>query len=226
MKKALCTFAVDEYAACLEVSRPGFQRYAAQHGYQYVEYYPTVAQEFGRPASWGKIILMIELLMIYDVVIWIDCDVLILEYGEDILTHIPDWAIQAITRHYSPEGDVPSAGLWIAKPDLLPYLEKIWEMDEYLDHNWWEQAALHHLLGYVQHEKYLNPCAVFSHETELYRLTYFFDVRWHSVDFRNYDSNAYIMHFPSIEIEDRVACMQEWLRRREDVRRIRETAEA
>lgn len=211
MKKAFCTFAVGEYEECLEVSRPGFQRFCKRHGYDYKEHFPYAVRRSLRPPAWGKVVLLIELLMSYDLVMWLDCDTLILDSTKDCADLVPDWAVQAITKHIYNDMVVPSTGLWIVKPDALPYLEKIWGMEEFIDHIWWEQAALHNLLGYTQHEQYLNPFPVRTKETALHRYTYFLSEEWNSIDFRNYGSSARIMHFPTLEPAERAQEMQEWL---------------
>lgn len=211
MKKAFCTFAVGPYQDCLEISRNSFQKYSAKYGYDYVEYYPTAAQKSGKPPSWGKVILMMELLLSYDVVMWLDCDTLILNYSEDVLSYLPYWAIQAITEHRYDGAEIASTGLWIAKPDLLPYLEQMWKMEEYTDHIWWEQAALQELLGYGQDDRYLNPHPFHVIKTNLFNHTYFLDVSWNSIDYQSMNSDARIMHFPAMDVGERVSRMREWV---------------
>ena len=150
-----------------------------------------------RAPSWSKIALMLELLMDYDAVLWVDCDVLILDDSRDLADEVPSEAIQALTVHTRFRGDDlgerPSAGLWYARPNLIPYLEQIWAMTQYLHHPWWEQAALHELMGYVSDGRTRRV-----RDTELSRQTYFLDVDWHNINFDEPDSKARIFALSGI----------------------------
>jgi hypothetical protein len=114
---------------------------------------------------------MLAALELYDEVLWVDCDTVVVDATVDLADEVPAGAWQAITRHSTPEGEVPSAGVWLARQPLHPVLEGIWRMTEYLHHRWWEQAALQQLLGYNPE---LIPVSL-GEPTELYWRTHWLD---------------------------------------------------
>jgi len=56
---------------------------------------------------------------------------------------------------------------------MVPVLEKLWNMEEYLGHSWWEQGAMMHLLGYSTdgYTRRVLP-------TDLYARTHFLPLKW------------------------------------------------
>jgi len=216
MRKAFCTFGVGPYAEVLDVARPTFEKYCDLHGYQYFEQYPRIMGKLERPPAWGKVYMMMELLEDYDVVLWIDCDVLILKFDIDIDDCVPLEDIQAIVKHQSGEAQIPSTGFWYARHEMIPYLEKIWSMEKFIHHQWWEQGAFQNLLGYDQDLAYLLARPRRVRETELYHKTYILSEEWNSVDNENLNSEARVMHFPSHDAHLRANLMRKWLAHEED----------
>jgi hypothetical protein len=137
----------------------------------------------------------------YDEVLWLDSDMVIVDPSEDL--DVPADAWQALVEHHTGDGDVPNCGMWLARKPMIPVLQEVWDSVEFLNHGWWEQAAMHKLLGYegrpVQHVT----------ETELYQHTHFLDNGW----------NCHLWDQPPAEhprilhatmFPDRVAAMTEW----------------
>lgn len=218
MTKALATLATGQHTEYLDLSRPLFEEYAARHGYAYCESNSTPV---GRPASWGKLPLMGDLLDDYDEVLWIDCDTVIVEPSEDIAAFVPAEAWQGITLHRAFRdlylGEVPSCGVWLVRRPMIAVLEQLWGMTHYLDHPWWEQAALHELLGYVSVGDDLNPVRRVR-DTELYQHTHFLPPTWNSLEFENPNAFARIMHMPGVVAhEKRLEAMRFWVGRREQL---------
>lgn len=173
MNRALVTFAVgSDFEQLLDLSLPGFADYADRHGYELVADPPRMLT---RPPSWGKITRLLEALDEFDEVLWIDCDVLILDPDVDIADDMDADAWHGITLHRTPEGDVPSCGVWYLRQPMQPVLEAMWRLDRYTFHPWWEQAALHDLLGYGG-----RPVQQLKH-TELLGRTCWLPVGWNAL---------------------------------------------
>jgi hypothetical protein len=145
MNKSLLTFGVGGHAALLDIAQPSFKAFATRHGYDYFE-----AKQIGhqRPPAWYKVQCLIEALKAYDVAVFIGCDLVIVDGREDLPHDDPDWW-QALVIHETPNcGSVPNDDMWVCRKPMIPYLEKIWGMTQYMNHGWWEQAALVDLMGY------------------------------------------------------------------------------
>jgi hypothetical protein len=174
--RALVSFGVTGFAELLEIALPGFREYADRHGYTLLTEPPTLT----RPPSWHKISALLWALDEYDEALWVDCDVVILDPSVDLAAEIPKRAWQAITLHHTPEGEVPSAGVWYLRQGMQPVLEAIWKLEHHLHHRWWEQAGLQELLGYTPNEIPVHQ----DHETDLYRRTYWLDAQeWNGLHF-------------------------------------------
>jgi hypothetical protein len=166
--KALLSFGVTGFEELLELARPGLDEYAHRHGYTLLTDPPARLE---RPPSWHKVTVMLAALEVFDEVLWVDCDTVIVDATVDLADEVPAGAWQAITRHQTPEGEVPSAGVWYVRQPMQPVLHGIWRMTEYLHHRWWEQAALQSLLGYTPD---LYPVRLIE-PTDLYRRTHWLD---------------------------------------------------
>jgi hypothetical protein len=187
--RALVTFGVTGMEELLELAQPGLREYADRHGYTLLTEPPLALT---RPPSWHKITVLLEALDEYDEALWVDCDVMIADSTLDLADEIPAESWQAITAHHTPEGEVPSAGVWYLRQPMQPVLEAIWRLDGYLHFKWWEQGALQELLGYTPHELPVH----LERETELYRRTHWLGLEWHTLGFpgRPLDPGARVVH--------------------------------
>lgn len=168
--KALCTFATGTHKELLDIARPSFQAYARAHGYTYFE-----PEDFApsRPPPWYKIPLLRSILSQYDEAIFIGADLVIVDGRDDVGEDVPPDAWQAMVRHATGDGDVPNDDVWLVRKPMIPILDKIWTMTQWLNHGWWEQAALLELMGY----HVIQPTHLIE-ETELYRRTHWLDSSW------------------------------------------------
>jgi hypothetical protein len=174
MKRALVTFAVATHEPLLEYALPAMERYADWHGYDLITTPPRMLL---RPPSWHKITAVLTALDTHDEVLWVDADVLILDDTVDLADEVDDQAWQAITRHHTREGEVPSVGVWYVRQPMRPWLERAWTLTKYLHHRWWEQAAMLQLLGYRADPP---PCRL-SQPTELYANTFWLGEEWNQL---------------------------------------------
>jgi hypothetical protein len=225
MRKAFCTFGVGPYAEIMDISRPFFEAYCEKHKYEYFEQYPRIMGKLERPPSWGKIPLLLDLLEDYDVVLWSDCDALIIDDSDDLDKFVPLEDIQAMVFEDTPFGRVPCCGFWYTRPEMIPYLEEIWKLEKYIYHYWWEQRAFHELMGYEPNLEYLMTVPVRVRETELFHKTWRLDKSWNDFDFTNLDCKSRIIHFPVFDAPVRAEAMRKWLRH-EEIKNFQEFVES
>ena len=161
------------FVILLAITKPAFRDYANQHGYEFLEpaHVPT-----DRPASWYKVATMLPALRRFDEVLWLDADVLILDGSCDLADEVPADAWQAMVAHHTPDGEVPNHGVWFAREPMVPVLERIWQMTDYLQHPWWEQAAGCELLGY---NPWTRPM-IRKADTPLWERTHWLGTEWNS----------------------------------------------
>jgi hypothetical protein len=171
--KALVTFGVGRYAPLLDISRPLFRQYAERHGYEYIELVNVPAT---RPLSWMKLEPLARALETYDAVLWLGADVVIVDGSEDIGSQVAPDAWQGMVAHHVSEGEVPNCDVWYLHPPMAPILKQAWEMTGFINHPWWEQAAIMHLMGYDL-GKLPIKCTT---PTDLYRHTHFLPLAWNS----------------------------------------------
>jgi len=134
------------------------QIYAERHGYTY--HVSTVRDDSGRPAAWGKVSLMRELIARrrWDWVMWADCDVyfmnlsitldsLLFRYGgraprpwEPLGLH-PDFHFLVTEDHA-----MLNTGIFLARSSewVEAMLQRVWGPEDsvWTNHPWWEQAAM------------------------------------------------------------------------------------
>lgn len=173
MTRALVTFATGDHRRLLDLSLPRFAAYAEAHDY---DLHTEAPRMLLRPASWYKVPALLDLLEDYDEVLWLDADVVICDVGRDVADEVPPDKWQALVRHHTPDGEVPNGGVWYARPLLRDALLAIWQRDRYLNHGWWEQAALLDLLGYEHQQR---PVRLVE-PSELYARTHWLGLEWNS----------------------------------------------
>jgi hypothetical protein len=172
VSKALVTFAVDGYERLAELTRPGMVCYAARHGYDVYHGQPALPAD--RPPSWAKLRLLQDALDSYDQVLWLDADVTVCDDTDDLADRVPAGAWQAMVRHHTPDGEVPNCGVWLVRPEMWTLLEQAWQLTEWLNDGWYEQAAIVQLLGYER-----APCRL-RQPTALYLHTCWLGLEWNS----------------------------------------------
>jgi hypothetical protein len=132
------------------------------------------------PASWVKVPNLIAALQGFDLVLWLDCDVVVANYDESIFDDFDRDASQALVIHQTECGPVPNCGVWLVAKPMLPVLEKVWQQSGRLrNHPWWEQAAVMEQMGFMPSLNTAGwPYSVDAGETELRQYTQFLDATW------------------------------------------------
>jgi hypothetical protein len=136
----------------------------------------------GRPASWAKVQLVLDLMRMYEWVWLIDADALIVDLYQDVFEGIdpnrgPIW-LAGHPQGREPDHVVENAGVMLvrATPDAEQFLNDVWAATDFIDHNWWENAAILHLIG-----RDLEPPYSRDQETTHATLVAELPLRWNAV---------------------------------------------
>lgn len=172
-RKALATIGCGPMERVLEQALPTFVEFADRHGYDLVSR-STGEDSLGRPPSWGKVRLIRRLLDVYDVVLWVDADAIILDSSGDPADLLGPGDYQALVLLHQLGQQFPTCGVWLLRSTAKAkkFLDAIWEKDEFLHDRYWEQAAALDLLGYsIRPANLIEP-------TEWMDGTLFLDEEW------------------------------------------------
>ena len=163
----------------MALSSPTLVSYARRWRWDVVLSSENLAPE--RPAAWAKVVLIQQLLRDFEYVWWIDADALIVRSDGDVLDETePDKDIYLVEHpQASPDRSVvPNSGVVLFRRGeyTVDFLRRLWNKEEYVDHNWWENAALLDLLGHS-----LEAPWPLTSDTPDRAHVKFLDVAWNSV---------------------------------------------
>jgi nucleotide-diphospho-sugar transferase len=132
----------------LELARPTFERYARAFGYDLD--LRTRGQAHGRPPAWSKVAIIRELLDRYEHVVWIDADAVVVDFGRDIVDALAPGAALGLVEHHYDGNRFPNTGVMAIRSgdQARSFWSDVWSRTEFIDHPWWENAAVCDLLGY------------------------------------------------------------------------------
>lgn len=191
---------------------PTFAEFAARHGYE-LHLYDTNPAPPDRPPSWGKVLLLQQLLSRYDEVLWIDADAVVLDDTRDITDDLEPGDLMGLVAHVTPEGDdpIPNSGVWLLRndPAVIDFLDEVWDCTGFIDHKWWENAAVLQLLGYQ-----LQPRVRLEDPAPLWFRTRLLSTEWNSVPPDPHPSPR-IVHFAGMSHEERLHGIRQALGARE-----------
>ncbi|HRE02772.1 MAG TPA: hypothetical protein PLV68_15840 [Ilumatobacteraceae bacterium] len=149
--------ATGRHRVLMAIAAPTIDAYARRHGWDVVLSSEVLAPE--RPPSWAKIRLLQDLMGHYEYVFWIDADAIVVDTRRNVLDEI-DRAKQMWFASHPQQRDeravVLNAGVILLRSGEFAehLLRSTWEQTQYVDHNWWENAALLALLGYSLESPY------------------------------------------------------------------------
>ena len=141
-----------DYRRNLEKALKSKRDYCERHGYTYLEAHEE-AWNRERPIAWSKVLLWKKYALTkeYDY-IWIsDADVYItnpnLKLEDHVLPLLPANKDLLLTydscQHVNSGNMILRPGIW-----ALEFIERVWNMEEYIYHIWWENAAICHLMAH------------------------------------------------------------------------------
>jgi hypothetical protein len=174
--------------------------YARRHGYD-LELH-TQPTDRTRPAPWSKIRILRELVERYDLVVWLDADLVIVDARVDLASELTEGRFLYLVEHSHNGWHMPNTGVMLLRSgtDAAKFLDDVWALDRYTHHQWWENAAVCELLGYR-----LDPPGPVR-KTPLLERTKFMSPRWNWI----VDApvrRARIRHFPGYSLRTRTALM-------------------
>ena len=215
--KVICTLACGPQTELQELAREPLEDFAARHGYDVVVEHALRAPE--RPASWSKVPLLRELLTEYETAVWVDADAIFVDTSLDIADAVDDDRFLGLVQHRYGGQDAINCGVLVLRscPESLAFLDRVWSMTEFVDHAWWEQAAIMKLLGYRIDER---PFAFsrLAAPTELFARVQVLSHEWNSISV-DPAPRPRIKHYAGLPHERRRAGMradlEEYRRRRE-----------
>jgi hypothetical protein len=116
-------------------------KYARLHGSSF-----AVAErvQCNRPPAWSKLVAIANAFLDSDVVLWLDADVFIKDFDRNIFEEFEESCVTAMAEHPNPPH--LNTGVWLLRREMIPRLVEAAMEDEFINHSWWEQAAVHRVL--------------------------------------------------------------------------------
>lgn len=144
---------VGAHEELVDIARPTLERFALRHAYDLVVRVGASPAPH-RPPAWGKLVLIRELLDRYDTVVWIDADAVVVDPREDIAPSAwrpAPWAARPLhlVHHVVGGVTIPNTGVLVAdrRAGAAELLERVWQRTAWIDHRWWDNAALIDVVG-------------------------------------------------------------------------------
>jgi len=194
MKIALITVSDEVFNDIAELTLPSMLRYADLWDLEFISLPPEAN---GRPTSWYKIKRILEVLRSgFDYCLYLDTDAMFVRFDEDIREHLTDNKDLYLCRQYPNKYHSTSyfnsgVMVWRKCAWSIDFLDEIWRQTEFINHHWWEQAAMLKLLGFQsalgQGTDRLDSDAM-EHVKELSQ-------DWNSIPILTVAANPIIRHF-------------------------------
>lgn len=205
MKKVITSIGDGYHSRLLGLSVPTMYLYAHNHNYDV--FLPSNSffseQTKQLPCSWWKLDVIEYLLQDYDQVLWLDADVMVCRFEEDISGHMDKNSHFGLVVHETSDGQVPNCGVWLLNKYCLEWISSLKQHRNFARSKcWWEQAALLHVLG-------MNPDHTPLILPPQYNIPWTqFDYLWnpHINDARNIPNNSKFFHATCFN--DRYAAMK------------------
>ena len=211
--RAIVTLGSGVQSELLDITRATRKEYASRHGYEVVEDTRVLAP--GRPPSWGKISLLRSLMETrkYDTIVWLDADTVIVDPQDDIGTELDCGRPIQFVSHYYDGHDFPNAGVLVLhrSPIVIEMLAKLWDATPFIDHRWWDNAAMLSLLGYKT-EGVISKFESTIYDEYVGQLS----LKWNSINQTMAEAPA-IVHLAGWDNQLRVAVMKELVQKPERV---------
>ena len=183
-----------------------------------------------RPYAWNKIQILLNEMKNsnYDYILWIDADAYFNRYDIDIAEEIEKDKNIYLVKHYCEvhKGSYYdntklvilriNTGVLMMKccKDNEEFLEKVWNKEEYINHDWWEQAAIMDIFGFKSElNGNLNDNKGKSSYSKNLK---FISNQWNSIP-SNYDlsmekQNQCIIHLAGMTIKNRIEYLKNKLK--------------
>lgn len=149
----LCIATGAEFRASLRSCISSHEEYCKKNDYLYVHH-----EEYdykGRPASWGKILAISQCLVDHpeiEYIFWADADTLITNpfFKLEKLCRKLDKSNRCMFLAVDGAGNLNLGAFLIKRNETTNViLDHIWKQEQFINHCWWEQAALMALYPYI-----------------------------------------------------------------------------
>jgi hypothetical protein len=200
MRKAIVSLGAGPQAHLLRLARRTIEPYARRHGY--AVHLHTEALDASRPAPWSKIVALRRLQERYDLLLWLDSDLMVVDGRVDVATELEEGRFIYLVEHSTKEGRMPNSGVMLLRTgdECERFLEEVWAQEDLIDHTWWENSAICRLLGYELEPPRPAGATRWSAGVKL------LSGRWNSI----HDAPAAhprIRHYPGYSLKTRAAFM-------------------
>jgi len=141
MKICVATLYDKGYSKIASITTPNMLEYSQKHGYDFV----CSMQKFdARPTAWQKITFLKNLINLYDWVLWVDTDILFMDFSYSLEDFIDSDYIGVIGFSHQIE-----TGVFFLKQsqEINELLIKTYQKEEYINDGAWEQAAMKEVLS-------------------------------------------------------------------------------
>lgn len=188
---ALVTVAIGSHY--YEATLPGIlskERYCALHGYDFI-CFPEML-DLSRLPPWQKIKAVEQALQQYDWILWSDADSIIM--NEEIsLEDLIDEEYSFIIC-FDEVSHVVNSGQFLIKNEdkSFDFLDRVYSKQEYLNHPWWENAAI---IEALKEDAFSTGFAKILPQRKMN--SFAFEVCGHNLQ-ACYQPGDFIIHFPSI----------------------------
>jgi hypothetical protein len=177
------------------LSYDSITKYCSRHS---IKSSRILLENIERPASWYKIPSILSNLEHHEYVMWIDSDTTIINYDFDIQSILDNESEIYVCTDIN--GINCGVMIWKNTPNTRDILNKIWSMDEFINHNWWEQAAFRKLYddnyNDIQHiTKIVEQHKINSYDYALYGMTY---------ESGQVNEQSMLIHLPGLDLQTRI----------------------
>lgn len=226
-EKTLVTAAGPNMMSVLEeFSLPTFERFAQEHRYdvEVTELYDdSLARKDAqaKEARWQKINIVRKALSNSALVVWLDADVLIKRFDEDIADNLSEVSYQGLVLHDVPaENRInPNTGVWVMRQcvESFDFLDAVEEVGM-ISNRWADQAAVMQALGWPMGDERHHGTYMPTESNKFLRGTDWLPTSWNQPYCENRPNpEAYVgrpvverpnaLHFMAMTIEDRMIYM-------------------
>ena len=203
-KICITTYFDKTFSEMGEICLRSMNKYAILHGLD-VKLHDDISAD--RPVPWYKLLLIQKIFSEnYDYVFWVDADALFVNYERNIKDEIEKGRELYLVKHGINGREIPNTGVFLLKNSRWSrnLLKRIWSMEKYINHKWWENAALMDLLGY----KELIDQGKNNFNLKLLKKIKWLDLEWNNLPGICEADKPVINHYAGRPLKERIGNMQ------------------
>jgi hypothetical protein len=160
-----------------------------------------------RPRPWHKVSLIRSLFEAgYEFVLWVDADAVVVDPRPDVRDCILPTKHLYLVRHWINGRFVPNTGVMLLRNCdwTRELLRQLWDLEQYADHPWWENAAFLHLFyrDEFAHMDIVNQGELWSQEPLMW-----ISERWNFLSRVSTEGPPVIRHFAGTKYRRRLKRM-------------------